>query len=196
MVIAYQSFEGQISDSPLALFGALRERLPGAEHVWLAEGADRYPSADGRTVVRWGSDECIEVLEAADLIVANTHTDLRWRKRRGATYLQTWHGTPLKRIHLDVMWAPPGRLDRLSGDVAQWDLLLSPNAISTPRLRRAFAYEGEVIETGYPRNDVLTKPERDAVRARVRASLDIADHQTAVLYAPTWRDDAVFAEGS
>jgi CDP-glycerol glycerophosphotransferase len=194
MLIAYQSFEGRLSDSPLALFRALRERLPDARHVWLVDPAHEHPEAGAQTIP-WGSDECIDALEAADLIVANTHTDLDWRKRPGATYLQTWHGTPLKRIHRDVMWAPPGRHERLSRDVEQWDLLVSPNRASTPRLRQAFAYEGEVIETGYPRNDVLLSAGRERLRARVRAQLGIADGHTAVLYAPTWRDDAVLPEG-
>jgi CDP-glycerol glycerophosphotransferase len=122
------------------------------------------------------------------------YTDLRWRKKPGATYLQTWHGTPLKRIHWDVLWAPEGRLARLQRDVDQWDVLLSPNAASTPLLRGAFRFQGEVLETGYPRNDLLSAPDRGAVRARVRRELGIADGVTAVLYTPTWRDDFVFAE--
>ena len=77
-------------------------------------------------------------------------------------------------------------------DVARWDMLLSPNPVSTERLRHAFGFGGAVHETGYPRNDVLSSPHRDDVRARVRAELGIADGTTAVLYAPTWRDDLVF----
>jgi CDP-glycerol glycerophosphotransferase len=53
-----------------------------------------------------------------------------------------------------------------------------------------------VIETGYPRNDVLSSPDRHAIRGRVRRELGIADDRTVVLYAPTWRDDAVFEEGA
>ena len=63
---------------------------------------------------------------------------------------------------------------------------------STELLRHAFRFGGPVHETGYPRNDVLSRPDRDDVRARVRAELGIADGTTAVLYAPTWRDDLVF----
>jgi CDP-glycerol glycerophosphotransferase len=47
-------------------------------------------------------------------------------------------------------------------------------------------------ETGYPRNDVMSRPDADDVRARVRQELGIPDGRTAVLYAPTWRDDLVF----
>ena len=41
----------------------------------------------------------------------------RFARRTGQVVLQTWHGTPLKRIHWDVLWAPEGRLDRLQRDV-------------------------------------------------------------------------------
>jgi CDP-glycerol glycerophosphotransferase len=195
VLVVYQSFEGRVSDSPLALFRELRRRRPEARHVWLADPAHGHTVPDGAAAVAWGTDECIEALEAADLLVANTHTNLRWRKRHGATYLQTWHGTPLKRIQWDVMWAPAGRREELAEDVAQWDLLVSPNRVSTPRLRRAFRYDREVLETGYPRNDVLSGPDSHAIRARVRAQLDIPGDRTVVLYAPTWRDDAVLPEG-
>ncbi|MDQ5808544.1 MAG: CDP-glycerol glycerophosphotransferase family protein [Actinomycetota bacterium] len=191
----YHSFEGRYSDSPRAIHEALAARDDGHEHLWLADPVHQQGFPDGVATVPYGTPQCIEALEACDVLVANTHTDLVWTKRAGALYLQTWHGTPLKRIHWDVLWAPAGRLERLQRDVDQWDCLLSPNRVSTPLLRRAFHYEGEVLESGYPRNDVLSAPDRDEVRARVRRSLGIADGVTAVLYTPTWRDDVVFEEG-
>jgi CDP-glycerol glycerophosphotransferase len=195
MRVVYNSFEGRYSDSPRVLFEALVERLPDAAHVWLADPAhtDGFPA--GVETIPYGGPESVAALEAADLVVANTHTDIEWSKGPGTTYLQVWHGTPLKRIHWDVLWAPPGRLDRLSRDVARWDLLVSPNRVSTPFLRQAFRFQGEVLETGYPRNDQLSAADRDEVRAQVRRDLGIGEEVTAVLYTPTWRDDVVFAEG-
>ena len=191
----YNSFEGRYCDNPRAIHEALASRGGGDSHVWLADPAHLDGFPEGVETVPYGTPQCIEALQAADVLVANTHTDLVWEKPPGAFYLQTWHGTPLKRIHWDVLWAPAGRLERLQRDVDQWDCLLSPNRASTPFLRRAFRYEGEVIESGYPRNDVLIGPAADDVRARVRSELGIEDGKTAVLYTPTWRDDVVFPEG-
>ena len=197
MEVVYHSFEGRFSDNPRAIFEALRARDGDRHrHLWLADAAHAAGFPEDVETLPYGSAQSIEALEAADLVVANTHTDLEWRKKPGATYLQTWHGTPLKRIHWDVLWAPEGRLDRLQRDVDQWDVLLSPNRASTPFMRGAFRFDGEVLETGYPRNDVLSGPERDEIRARVRRELGIPDGVTAVLYTPTWRDDFVFAERS
>jgi CDP-glycerol glycerophosphotransferase len=195
MKIAYHSFEGRYSDNPRALFEALVARGGAHEHVWLTDPAHASGFPSGVQTAAYGTPAGRDALEAADVLISNTHADVEWTKREGALYLQTWHGTPLKRIHWDVLWAPAGRLQRLSGDVARWDRLISPNATSTPLLRRAFRYDGVVFESGYPRSDVLNAGDREEIRAAVRAELGIDDDRTVVLYAPTWRDDEVFDAG-
>jgi CDP-glycerol glycerophosphotransferase len=191
MKVVYNSFDGRYSDSPRVLYETYRDQYPG-EHVWLADPAHLQGFPRGTSTVPIDSPAAVELLGSADLVVANTHLEMEWSKAPGATYLQTWHGTPLKRIHHDVLWAPEGRLAELDRDVARWDHLVSPNAVSTPRLRDAFGYSGSVLETGYPRNDVLSSPAAPAVRARVRAQLGVPDGVTAVLYTPTWRDRDYF----
>ncbi|MGY1669350.1 CDP-glycerol glycerophosphotransferase family protein [Geodermatophilus sp. SYSU D00710] len=192
MRIVYTSFRGLFSDSPRAIYEALAARGDDVTHTWLtapvAEGA--FPAGVG--TVPFGSPESIAALEAADVVVSNDHVPLDWEKRPDAFYLQTWHGTPLKRIHNDVFWAPEGRLAYLEHDIARWDAMLSPNAYSTARFRQAFGFRGPVHETGYPRNDLLSSPRRDEVRAAVRSALGIGADTRVVLYTPTWRDDLVF----
>lgn len=185
--IVYDSFAGRFSDSPRALHAWLRAHT-AAEHVWLVDPAHRAGFPPDVATVPYGSPESVAALESADLVVGNTHIEIAWDKKPGATYLQLWHGTPLKTVHRDVKWAPPGRLDWLELDVARWDYLLSPSPASTPRLRSAFRWDGKVVELGYPRNDVLQPPLVDEVRARTRAALGLYDDETVVLYAPTFRD--------
>ena len=195
MKVVHTSFEGRYSDNPRALYEAWIDRRPGDTHTWIADPGHLHGFPAGVHTVPPAGPRCVEALESADLLIGNTHTDLDWNKRPGAVYLQTWHGTPLKRVHFDVLWAPPGRLDRLTRDVNRWDLLISPNSASTAHLRAAFGFTGEVLETGYPRNDVLSSPNRDEIRARVRRELEIPDDTRVVLYTPTFRDDTVFADG-
>src|SRR5918997_77705 len=183
MRIVYNCFEGRYGDNPRALHDALQARDDAHEHVWLADPAHVAGFPAGVDTVGYGTPAGVAALERADVLIANTHTDFEWDKRQDAIYLQTWHGTPLKRIHWDVLWAPEGRLERLQRDVDRWDVLVSPNHASTRRLRQAFRFEGEVLESGYPRNDVLVAPGHEARRARVRAELGIADGTRAVLYA-------------
>jgi CDP-glycerol glycerophosphotransferase len=193
--IVYNSFHGRYGDNPRAVYERLAT-IPGQEHVWLAHDEHLAGFPPGVDTVDIDSPRAAQALESADLVIANTHTELEWDKSPGTVYLQTWHGTPMKRIHHDVHWAPPGRLARLDRDVARWDLLLSPNAPSTPRLREAFRFTGEVVESGYPRNDVLAARGGGRRRRKARALLGLDDAATVVLYAPTWRDDEYFSDSS
>ena len=196
MKIVWNSFSGRCSDSPRALWTALVARGGDDEHVWLADPDHAAGFPAGVATVPYGSDACIAALESADVVVSNNHLALDWTKRPGARYLQTWHGTPFKHIHRDVLWAPPGRLDRLDEDVARWDALVSPSPTATAWLRQAFRWDGPVLETGYPRNDVLLAADRDAVRARVRRELGVPDGAPVVLYTPTWREDLLDEHGA
>ena len=81
---------------------------------------------------------------------------------------------------------------QLRQDVGKWDALISPNPFSTEIFRRAFDYEGRILETGYPRNDLLLSPAAPELRKAARAALGVPDEARAVLYAPTWRDSWSF----
>ena len=190
MDVVYASFRGRFSDNPRAIYEALVARGIEARHTWLVAEDARPTWPSCVATVPFRSPQGIAALEAADLVVGNDCLSARWTKKPGAVYLQTWHGTPLKRIHHDVparrgLWAAADR------DVERWDLLLAQNRVSTELLGRAFGFQGPVRATGYPRNDVLSGPDRDRRRAAVRAALGIGEGTTAVLYAPTWRDDLV-----
>jgi CDP-glycerol glycerophosphotransferase len=195
MRIVYNAFGGRYADNPRALYEVLASREPRADHLWTCSPAHEHNFPPDVGLVPYGGPECVAALENADVVISNDHLPLSWDKRPGTIYLQTWHGTPLKRIHNDVLWAPEGRLAQLDLDIARWDHLLSPNPISTDRLRRAFGFRGPIHETGYPRNDLLSSPDRFRVRRAVRTELGIPDDKTVVLYAPTWRDDLVFGDG-
>jgi CDP-glycerol glycerophosphotransferase len=62
-------------------------------------------------------------------------------------------------------------------------------------MRRAFRYEGEICEYGYPRNDQMCRPDAPELAAKVRERLGLDPAKRVVLYAPTWRDNQVYANG-
>jgi CDP-glycerol glycerophosphotransferase len=184
--VLFNSFNGSFSDSPRAIHEELVRRSAPLDHVWIGSDVEPYSLGYLREVGRAG------------YVVSNIEMPRNLRKRRGMTYLQTWHGTPLKRIGFDnERWKQnPRGLDRMAREFAKWDFLVSQNRFSTDIFRRAFRFDGEILETGYPRNDVLRSPEAPALRREVRAALGIPDETRAILYAPTWRDDLVDARGT
>jgi CDP-glycerol glycerophosphotransferase len=192
-VVLFDSWRGKLADSPRGISEELLRRDAPFEQVWVLDDPSKAP--EGTTGVRPDSIEYLRQTGRARYVVSNDRLPGYFRKRRGMTYVQTWHGTPLKLVGFDVEGNPTfdGYLRDLARDVRAWDYLVSPNSFSTETLRSAFRFEGEILETGYPRNDILFSDERESVRARVRDELGIAPDQRAVLYAPTWRDNPTFS---
>ncbi|MGH3402641.1 MAG: bifunctional glycosyltransferase/CDP-glycerol:glycerophosphate glycerophosphotransferase [Streptosporangiaceae bacterium] len=197
--VLFISWKGkQCSDNPRGIAEELRRRGDTREHLW-AVNDWAIPVPDGATAVLAGTEDYYEAVARSACLITNDDMQDWYVKRDGQVYVQTWHGTPLKRIGFDVSQpqfiSGTRYLDHLARDVAKWDLLLSPNPFSTPILRQAFRYEGEIGETGYPRNDVLFGADADRVAARVRATLGIPDGKRVIMYAPTWRDNQYYASG-
>ncbi|MEI7034919.1 bifunctional glycosyltransferase/CDP-glycerol:glycerophosphate glycerophosphotransferase [Streptomyces pratensis] len=194
--VLYSSFDGrQYSDSPRAIHRELTRRQgssgPDVEHLWAVRD-QQATVPDGVRPVALHSSQWYEALARSRWIVTNTHLPEWFERSEGQCVVQTWHGAPLKRIGRDLAGTPcadTAYMASMERRAAQWSVLVSPNSFSTPVLRRAFGHSGEVLECGYPRNDLLYAPDRDAIAAEVRERLAIPQGQRVVLYAPTWRED-------
>jgi CDP-glycerol glycerophosphotransferase len=196
--VVYNSFNGRYSDNPRAIYEELARRGAGYEHLWTAEPGRPAPFPPATRSIEPSTPEHRRAVGAAKYIVANVEMREHLRKTPGMVFLQTWHGTALKRIGYDNRYvhANPAGFERDVEEYRRWDYLISPNAFTSEVMRSAFrGFDGEILETGYPRNDVLNSPEREAIRARVRRQLGIEDGQRAVLYAPTWRDNLYHEQG-
>jgi CDP-glycerol glycerophosphotransferase len=197
--ILFISWKGkQCGDNPLGIAEELRRRGDKREQLWAVTDWS-VPVPDGGTAVLRGTQEYYEALARSKYLVSNDDMQAPFRKRTGQIYLQTWHGTPLKRIGFDIsnpqFISGTAYFDHLANDIAQWDLLLSPNPFSTPIMRHAFRYDGEIGEYGYPRNDLLRRGDTAELAARVRDRLGLPAGKRVILYAPTWRDNQVYANG-
>lgn len=137
------------------------------------------------------SRQWYELLGAAKYVMDNMHQPIYHVKREHQVVIETFHGYPFKVMghgHWEQMAVTRLRLESFDRRAREWDYLVSPASYATPLLRRDFRYDGEVLEIGYPRNDVLLAGSAPQRRDRVRAVLGIRPDQRAVLYAPTFRD--------
>ncbi|GAA4090975.1 hypothetical protein GCM10022214_59820 [Actinomadura miaoliensis] len=193
-LVVFESYSGRkYACNPQAIYEELKRRDLGLELVWCtSDGQFRVPDG-GRAVLR-GSREYYELTAAARFVVNNGPQMQGYEKRPGQVYLQTWHGTPYKHVGYDLLRG--GRiaggiatLGRFVEDVPFWDHLLSSGPHVTEVLRGAFRYDGDVMETGYPRNDLLFAEDRHERALRVRERLGLPAGRRVVLYAPTWRED-------
>ncbi|MFC5906952.1 bifunctional glycosyltransferase/CDP-glycerol:glycerophosphate glycerophosphotransferase [Streptacidiphilus monticola] len=196
--VLYDTFSGrQVSDSPRAVFAELRRQGRDLEHLWVVRDL-QCEVPEGATAVPVNSKAWYEALATSRFLVVNSHQPHWFRRREGQVVVQTWHGTPLKRIGHDidsVQFADLEYLDKVAEETPNWSFLVSPNTFSTPILRRAFRYEGEILESGYPRNDLLHADDREEQARRIRERIGIPAGKKVVLYAPTWRDDQFYGQG-
>lgn len=190
--VVFESWRGKYSDSPRAVSERLAVLRPDLRRIWVvADNNVQLPDDVGR-VVR-NTPAYFARIATAKYFLSNDMMPRYPLKTSRTTYVQLWHGTPLKRVGFDV---PDAQYDgaelyakRLARDVRRWDHLVSPNHFSTEKLSKAFRYDGSVLEIGYPRNDSLSGPSATELRDKTRAELGLSPGTRAVLYTPTWRDD-------
>ena len=128
-------------------------------------------------------------------------------KKENQVYLQTWHGTPLKRLAHDIVldnkdttfyrskMSAEEMYNTYDEDVRKYNYMISPNPYSTKVFKSAFRINEErLIETGYPRNDILVNSTNDQI-VRIKEKLGLPKDKKGILYAPTWRDNSYVIEG-
>ncbi|CAG7601437.1 CDP-glycerol glycerophosphotransferase family protein [Leucobacter soli] len=200
--VFFESFYGrQIACNPLAIDREIAARLPELPRYWSVHD-ERIAVPDGATPLLVGGPDWIAARRLSRLLVVNDWLRFGFRRRTGQTVLQTWHGTMLK--HLALGRPGVGLRTRLAihRESRRWDLLLSQNRHSSERFRSEYAYRGEILELGYPRDDRLARATaappagREGAPERIRLAIDAARRALGVptrarvlVYAPTWRED-------
>jgi CDP-glycerol glycerophosphotransferase (TagB/SpsB family) len=183
--VFFESFYGQSATcNPLAIdreFAAVR---PDIARYWSVVDAS-VAVPEGSIALIEGSAEWWRIRGSARLLVVNDWLRNRFAKRSFQTVLQTWHGTPLKKIALGRPGVGLRTALATIRERSRWSVMLSQNPHSTSVFRSAYAFLGPVWQEGYPRDDALLSGDPAAIRAR----LGLPDDVTVLLYAPTWRDD-------
>lgn len=195
--VLFESFQGKvIGDSPYDIYLGLKDARPDLQFIWVTAPATKAPACT--TGVAFGSAAYLRALATSKYLVNNSNFPPYFRKAAGQIYLQTWHGTPLKRLGRDIAnnQLTKSYLDTMDREAKAWDYLISPNPFCTEIFPTCFGYSGEILEVGYPRNDKLTNATAEE-RQRIRESIGVSDPSvTVVMYAPTWRDYSRTATGN
>lgn len=145
-------------------------------------------------VVRRFSPSHIYYAAIAGIRVNSCHETLLLKKRGLVLNIQTWHGTPLKKIGLQVDGKAYSRMRRSTRiDSATWDLLVAPNAVVKKIYCAAFLInESNVVIDQLPREGLLLKGKNYQPvlkTASFRSQIPAKEQgKKLCLYAPTFRD--------
>ena len=206
--ILFISFHGRgYSCNPKYLHKYLltNEKYKDYKFIWAVKKG-KGKDISGAEVIRYNSVKYFYYLAKSKYWIVNCKLPRHILKKDNQVYLQTWHGTPLKRLAHDIEIGADAKFYRTGIskkemtetydiDVNRYDYLISPNKFSTERFQSAFDIErNRIIETGYPRNDYLTNISDSEIK-KIKEKFKIPEDKKVILYAPTWRDNSFDVKG-
>ena len=141
---------------------------------------------DDVILIRTGTIKFYKVIARVKYLFTDTSINPLYIKRDNQVLVNTWHGTPLKKMGRDV----PYRLydcGNVQKNFIISDYLLYPNTFMEDRMLDAYNIRNltnaKVLNAGYPRNSIFFNEKR---RKKVREKENI-DSKQVIVYMPTWR---------
>lgn len=203
-LVIFESFLGkQYSCNPRAIYEYLLAHHPEYEMFWSVDKRNTgLFEKEGIPYLKRFSLSWLLKMTRARYWIVNSRLPLWIPKPNHTIYVQTWHGTPLKKLAADMkeVHMPGTNTEQYKRNFlkesSKWDYLISPNRYSTEIFSRAFQVDRErIIESGYPRNDILYNGNNSGTIGTLKSQLGIPQDKKVILYAPTWRDDEYHAVG-
>ena len=193
--VVFRSYFGETAScNQLALHKELVRREADIDLLWVVKDSTVAVPAGGSPLVI-GTQDYYEALATTTFYVDNMHQPDFMSKRTGQIFVETFHGYPAKSMglrHWENLRLDKEQVDSLLKRAGDWTFLLSPATYASDPLCEAFGFRGEVIESGYPRNDRLTHENTLIRKKEIREQLGIPSNNKVALFAPTFRDrDAV-----
>lgn len=209
-LVIFISFHGRgYTDNPRAIYEAMLqdEAFNDYEFIWFIKNHKKKNITLPKGQVKeYFSFPYFFYLSKAKYWVVNCKLPLYIKKKKNQVYLQTWHGTPLKRLGHDIIAKDDLTFYRskmsfeemchsYDQDVARYNYMISPNTFSTHVFQSAFHIDPKkIIETGYPRNDFMNHV-TDHDIAFIKERYHLPQSKKIILYAPTWRDNSYVTSG-
>ena len=209
-MVIFISFHGRgYSDNPRAIYEEMRNdsRFHDYKFIWFIKNhKDKNIDIPGARVVEYFSIPYFYYMSKAKYWVINCKMPMYIFKKENQIYLQTWHGTPLKKLAHDIdvdenttFYRSGMSYEQMTEtydvDVARYNYMISPNPFCTDVFQSSFRIDRKrLIETGYPRNDFITNATADDIK-KLKEKYHIPFDKKVVLYAPTWRDNSYVASG-
>lgn len=206
-LVYFNTFKGKgYSDSPKAIYEAMLEddRFNDYKFVWTFNNPKEYEFLKhnrNTTVVERLSRAEIDVIKKAGYWVTNYRMIDFYIPKDDQTYVQCWHGTPLKKLGYDLknsanaMNSDEEIYEKYARDTKRFKYFISPSEWASEKFMTAwnmkeFGKSDCIIEEGYPRNDrLITATRYEVEKLKEKLKLEKIGDKKIILYAPTWRDN-------
>lgn len=203
-IIVFESMLGRnYSCNPKAIYEEMvRQGLDEKYRLyWILTDFDKEIPGK-HTKIKRNSFAHLKLICRAKFWVFNTRQPNYVIKNPKTHYIMTWHGTPLKKLALDmddVQMAGNKGIENYKANfwsnTRRWDYLISQNKYSSKIFKHCFDFHKHMLDIGYPRNDTLINNNNQAYIDAVKDKYGIPKDKKVVLYAPTWRDNESMGKG-
>jgi len=156
------------SDNPKQLYLYVRDNNKNIEPVWIAKTKKLSITLREKGINAYyhtsPSGIYYQLRAGAAFFTHHQNTEfLSFLFSRNTRLFQLWHGTPLKKIQLDIPEHQLNNASRTKKILAfifpwrrnSWDFVVSPSSFVSGFLGTAFA-GNKIVITGYPRNDKIS----------------------------------------
>lgn len=153
--------------------------------VWSVQNGPREGFPEYVRQVEKYSKEYFYEFYTSRLLISNAGIQFNAR-RKEQYHMETWHGTgPLKKCGYDANIEIADSL-YLEAMEKSPDVYLAGSEFNVGFYNTAYHYNGEVMRTGFPRNDIFFKENKEAA-LKIYRTYNIDLNKKIVLYAPTFR---------
>lgn len=185
--------------NPRYIYECLREETGEKyEVIWAFANPEKYKFLEqqGVCLVKHFTCKAFYYLMTSKVVVTSG-SYVPWVSfRKGQSVIDTWHGGGAYK-----------RLDNGTGEIKKLvekrnaaagshvtAFVTSSKEFTRHVIRGAFAYRGEILEVGMPRNDRLVRGEISQAKEKVRAAYGVEKGTRILLYAPTYREKGSYAK--
>lgn len=188
--IVFVSFGGRkYDDSPKAIYEEILKdsRFKTYELIWAFQNPDNFEIPRGRKI-KTDTLKYFVTLLSARVWITNSSVERGLNfKGRKTFYLNTWHGTPIKKMGADIVKENNSFRGKGKGNLT--DIMLAQGKYEADIFSRVFSISSDKFAIiGLPRNDELISGNNIANIKKIKRSMSIPDSKIVILYAPTFRE--------
>lgn len=192
--IVFQCFKGMgYLDNPKYIHMQIINEGLDIECVWITKSQYINQFPNSIRLVPFNTIRAIYELATAKIWIDNCRKESNVRKRKKQYYIETWHnGISLKKVEKSVeSKLSKEYLKGAKNDSLLVDVFISNSEFATKRYKKDFWYNGKILESGLPRNDLFFENEmtKSHIRKKVLNYFNIEHNTKILLYAPTFRKD-------
>ena len=185
-IILFNCFGGKkYDDSPRAIYEYMlkNKKYDDYKIYWAFDDVNKYSIPRGFKVKN-NSIKYFFIALKAKYWITNSSIERGIKfKNKKTIYINTWHGTPIKKIEKDQ------KNKKFYFNVSEPDIYFAQSKYDIKIFSKAFEIDKNKIQlVGLPRNDELTKKISKKEIDDIKHKLEIPNNKKVILYMPTYRE--------